>query len=157
MFFGNPDAAFRDLRRAVRQRGRLAFLCWRAMADNPWVAVPVAALRTVLPPPPRPGPEDPGPFSFADRARVARIISAGGFSPPRFEQANFQMRTKGAPAKAAKLVTQIGPASRMLRDAPEGLRSAALAAVAEAIAPLSAKREVRPPASAWVVTADGQN
>ena len=42
--------------------------------------LPYAAAVKHAPAPPRPGPEDPGPFSFADAARVQRMLGAAGFS-----------------------------------------------------------------------------
>src|SRR6185503_5359802 len=35
MFFADPVAAFRNLGAALRPDGRLGFVCWRAMRDNP--------------------------------------------------------------------------------------------------------------------------
>src|SRR5438477_10869711 len=40
MFFEDPTAAFMNIRRAVKRGGRLAFLCWRAMALNPIMTLP---------------------------------------------------------------------------------------------------------------------
>src|SRR5881628_2723223 len=74
MFFSDPAAAFGNLRTALRPGGRLGFVCWQAVPENPWIAVPLeaAAQHMALPPPPAPGA--PGPFSFADPERVRRIL-----------------------------------------------------------------------------------
>jgi hypothetical protein len=56
-----------------RPSGRLAFACWRKFDENPWLQVPLRAALEHVPPLPRPGPEDPGPFSFASEQRVHRI------------------------------------------------------------------------------------
>src|SRR6185369_15072156 len=80
MFFADPTAAFANLRGALRPGGRLAFVCWRSLPENPWMAVPLMAALQHLPPPTIPGPEDPGPFSFADRGRVERILGGAGWS-----------------------------------------------------------------------------
>ena len=152
MFFGDPDAAFANLRKALKPTGRVAFACWRPLAENPWVAVPLAALRPLAPPLPRPGPEDPGPFAFGDPARVTRILTGAGFAPPRFAQFDIHMRFAGDPATAAVAVSQIGPASRVMRELPEEQRPAALAALAAAITPYAADGGVALPASGWLVT-----
>jgi len=34
MFFDDPAAAFGNLRKALRRGGRLAFACWRTLAEN---------------------------------------------------------------------------------------------------------------------------
>lgn len=36
MFFADPEAAFANLHRAAKPGGRLAFICWRPMAENPF-------------------------------------------------------------------------------------------------------------------------
>src|SRR5215470_17327500 len=43
MFFEDPQAAFRNVLGALRPGGRLVFVCWRPVAENPWVQVPMAA------------------------------------------------------------------------------------------------------------------
>ena len=35
MFFSNPVAAMRNIRRALKERSRLMFIVWRALEDNP--------------------------------------------------------------------------------------------------------------------------
>jgi SAM-dependent methyltransferase len=152
MFFGDPDAAFANLRRALRPGGRLAFACWRPAAENPWVAVPFAAVRPLIPPSPPPHPEDPGQFAFGDAARVRRILASGGFDSVRLERHDFHMHFPAEPSAAAAAMVQ-GPASRMLRDQPDEVRAAAEAAVAEALKPHADPAGIRLGASIWLVTA----
>ena len=80
MFFADPVAAFVNIRRGLRPGGRLAFVCWRPMANNPWMSIPLDAIIHLLPaPPPPPDPLAPGPFAFADRTRVETILAEAGF------------------------------------------------------------------------------
>ena len=85
MFFTDPTAAFANLRRALTPGGRLAFVCWQALPDNPWMFVPLGAALQYLPTPPLPGPDAPGPFSFADPGRVRTILAGAGFRDVAFE------------------------------------------------------------------------
>src|SRR4029450_14117214 len=78
MFFGDPTAAFAHMRRALKPGGRVAFVCWRGAAENDWVRLPMGAIKGIVPRAATPEPEAPGPFSFGDRGRVARILTAGG-------------------------------------------------------------------------------
>ena len=88
MFFDQPAAALRHLRRALRPGGRCAFVCWRAPRDNPWAMAPLMAARKALgiTPPPA-DPHAPGPFALADEQRLHGLLSEAGFGgirhPPR--------------------------------------------------------------------------
>src|SRR5271167_3671372 len=48
MLFADPDAAFATIAADVRPGGRLLFTCWRTVAENQWVAKPMAAIRDLL-------------------------------------------------------------------------------------------------------------
>lgn len=78
MFFADPEAAFRNMRRMLATPARLAFCCWGPLADNPWVGklVEVIGRHIALP---VPDPDAPGPFAFADPARVRSLLQAAGF------------------------------------------------------------------------------
>lgn len=58
----------------------VAVACWRDAAKNDWVHLPMGAIKDIVPPSVSPDPEAPGPLSFGDRERVARILAAAGFS-----------------------------------------------------------------------------
>ena len=79
MFFADPVAAFAHLRTALAPGGRLAFICWRALDQNPWMAECVRAAFTVLPRPEPQPPDAPGPYAFADDARLRDILGASGY------------------------------------------------------------------------------
>src|SRR5690606_29155530 len=79
MFFDDPAAAFRNIGAALRPGGRLAFVCWRPMLENAWMATPLFAALPLLPPLPPPDPTAPGPFAFADPDRVQAILGEAGF------------------------------------------------------------------------------
>ena len=137
MFFGDPVAAFNNLRRAAKRGARLAFACWRPLNENPWMLVPLLAAQTVVPPLPRPGPEDPGPFAFSDPARVTRILTAAGWSSPTFTRFEAALDIAGGAGLEAAVgqAGRIGAAARLLSDQPDAVRIEALAAVREALAP----------------------
>jgi SAM-dependent methyltransferase len=80
MFFGDPMAAFTNIYRSLKPNGRLAFVCWRALEQNPLDLVPLRAASPHLPPQPTHDPEAPGPFAFADADRVRGILESAGFA-----------------------------------------------------------------------------
>ena len=158
MFFIDAAAAFANLRKSLKPSGRLAFVCWRGVQDNPWMFVPVmaAAQHIVMPPPPAPGA--PGPFSFAETERVSSILTKAGFADVSFAEVNETL-TIGGKVKLEQTVEfllQMGPTATIVRDSADSVRKNVAAAVLEAIRPYSTPEGVRMASGAWIVTARNQ-
>ena len=79
MFFDDAIAALSNVRAALAPNGRLAFVCWRGLDENPLFHVPRNAVLPLVPAPPDASPDDPGPMAFADPGRVRRVLTAAGF------------------------------------------------------------------------------
>lgn len=161
MFFADSRAAFANIRRALAPRGRLTFLCWQAMADNPWVTLPRAAVLPLVPDAGPPDFEGPGPFRFADPEGLRRLLAEAGFSGVSVTPVVRDLvlgraadgSARAAAEAAAAVVVELGPVSRLLRDAEPTLRQAALATVAEALLPHAKDGAVRLAAGCWLVSA----
>ncbi|WP_426398105.1 class I SAM-dependent methyltransferase [Ralstonia sp. R-29] len=159
MFFDDPTAAFAHMRRALRPGGRVAFVCWRGAAENDWVRLPMGALKGILAPSALPDPKAPGPFSFGDRQRVARILTAAGFSDIAIAPFNAAVpfgegETRDAAIDdAVKMTLEVGPLSRVLANQPDDIRARASAAVRAAFANLPGERSVMINGAAWIVMA----
>jgi hypothetical protein len=80
MFFAEPARAFANPRTALKPSGRLAFASWRKLDENPWLRVRLRAALEHVPPLPRPGPEDPGPFSFASERVCTPYLRTPAFN-----------------------------------------------------------------------------
>lgn len=81
MFFEDPVAAFGNVRAASAPGARLAFVCWRSLADNPTFSCGTHVLVERLPEaPPPPGAGAPGPAAFADPEIVTAILTEAGWS-----------------------------------------------------------------------------
>ena len=153
MFFGDPTAAFTNLRRALRPGGRLVFACWRPFNENPWMMLPLQAVQTLVPPMPRPGPEEPGPFAFGDPARVTRILTASGFATPKFTGFDMAMQLGAELDEAVEQASSFGAAGRALQDQPETVLQAAKAAIRTVLAPHVTAAGVALPGAIWLVEA----
>jgi len=155
MFFADPPAAFANLRGALRPDGRLAFVCWRPLAENPWMRVPVEALARAVPLPPPPEPGAPGPFAFGDADRVRAILREAGFRAVELAPCDTPLAIAGgAPlAEAVSFALQVGPASRALADASPADRERAAELLDEALAPYAGPRGVVLDSASWIVTA----
>ena len=153
MFFADPVAAFTNLRRALKPSGRLAFVCWRRPQDNPWSLAPVKAAAPFLPPLPRPGPEEPGQFAFADPARVERILKGAGFTGLAIEPLDVQMWMGGDVADVVTSAGRFGPLARAFADADPAAVAKAKAAIVEVLTPHATKDGVSLPGGCWLVSA----
>ncbi len=94
MFFADPVLSFRNLRKSLRPKGRLVFACWREPRENGWMMTPLMAVYKHVPKLPQLGPEDPGPFAFADEARVKRILIEAGFTDVAMEACPLSLRCR---------------------------------------------------------------
>ncbi len=156
MFFSDPVGAFAHLGRALRGSGRIAFACWRSLAENPWVAVPFEAVVSILGRP-EPQPEDaPGPFSFSDASRVRAILESAGFGDVSLQsfETKIVFGASGSLDDAVDEIARLGPVGRLLVDRDEASVARALDAIKAAIpAYRSAQGAVQFSAAAWIVTA----
>ena len=155
MFFRNPATAFANVHAALRDGGRLTFACWQALKKNQWVSIQMEAVLPLVPPPPPMGPEDPGPFSFADADRVRRILGEAGFTDIAIDPFDTEVALGGMLVldDAVDFSMQLGPASGLLKDATDTVRAQARDAVRASLAGHQTPRGVMLSAGAWIVSA----
>ena len=154
MFFADPVAAFTSMRAAMRPGGRLVFVCWRAFADNPWALTPaLAGIKALGVAPPMPEPGAPGPFAFADAARVRSILGDAGWDRVAVDACDAPMRLGASLEDAARMSLEVGPLAALMRE--HGADPAPVtAAVAEALAPFAdGAGAVMMAGRCWLVTA----
>jgi SAM-dependent methyltransferase len=151
MFFADPVEVFVNIRRSLRPTGRLAFVCWRRLEENPLDILPLSAASAHLPPQPAHDPDATGPFAFADPDRVRAILESAGFGEIRITARDEQVGCGTLDATMA-VCSRGGALGRILRENPE-LRPAVLPAVRSALAAHDGPDGVRLRAATWVVTA----
>ncbi len=156
MFFGDPAAAFANIRRALAPGGRLRFACWRPIQENPWLQVPLHAVYEHVPRLPKPEPEEPGPFAFADTERVQRILTAAGFRGVSLTPLDVPMDVAagGNLDDAVFQSAAMGPTKRALADQPDAIRAAALESIRRALSPYASTSGVTLPGAVWLVAAE---
>ena len=154
MFFADPAAAFANIRKGLKPHGRLAFVCWRNAPENLWASVPLAAVRPLLPPQEPVDPLAPGPFAFADDARLRAILTGAGYRDIRIEKLDTVMDMGGTADEAAEQALRVGPLSRAAADLDEKTRADIRKAVRDALAPFVAPDGVKPPAACWLAGAN---
>ncbi|WP_420916938.1 class I SAM-dependent methyltransferase [Pandoraea sputorum] len=151
MFFDDPIAAFANLRASARPGAALHTLVWRGPSENPFMTV---AERTAAPllcglPPRQPGA--PGQFGFADRERVAAILSSAGWVDVRLEPVQFDCTF--AQADLRDYASRLGPVGLALAGLDPAKREPVVDAIVDAYAPFVAQGEVRFTSACWHLSA----
>jgi SAM-dependent methyltransferase len=134
MFFADPAAAFANIRKAAAPGGRLAFVCWRAVTENEYAAMPFEIARPLMPPLPPADPHAPGPFALSDPDRLRSILDTAGFRAVSLEKLDGVMRMGTTAEQAGIQATSLGPTARALAKFGDDVRARVLAAVTGAFA-----------------------
>ena len=154
MFFDDPAAGFANMRKAAKPGGRMAFACWRTPQENLWASAPMAAAKPFLPDAAPPDPLAPGPFAFADAARVRAILEQAGFKDVRIEKFDGVMDMGRDLDLAAAQMLRIGPVARAAAELGEASKVKITAAVRDALGRfVRADGSIAPPVACWLVGA----
>ena len=155
MFFETPARAFAHIRANMKPGGRLAFACWRPLAENRWTTIPLEAIAPMLKaPPPPPDPEAPGPYALADAAKTERVLSDAGWRDIALSRWDgpIDPSAGGGPDSAADFLLRIGPCARAIGeqqlDAAEARRR-----LIDRLTALHAEQGLAMAAACWLVTA----
>ena len=154
MFFDDPVAAFRNLHSALTPGGRIAFVCWQPLEQNPWMARPMEVVNRFVPPRPRLEPGAPGPFAFADPDRVRGILRAAGFAEIEVHRVTGVQRLgTTADLALAFLLDGVGPVASALAEVQPGVRAAVARDLRELLAEHQTPRGVEFDTAVWIPTA----
>jgi SAM-dependent methyltransferase len=151
MFFDDPVAAFANIRSALREGGRLAFLAWRSPRDNPFMTTATRAARPYLPDLPHFEPNAPGQFGFADDNYVHGVLDRSGWRSVRIEPVDV-----GCTIPVEDLdsyIMNMGPVGAALRKRDPADREKIAAAVREAFDQFVVADEARFDIACWLVRA----
>lgn len=158
MFFTNPVAGLRSMRRALKPGGQMAHVVWRSREDNPWLS---AARETVLSFLPAPGEDartcGPGPFSMAEAAITQAKMEAAGFIDIAFRRIDAKVLVGRTVEDAIAFQLALGPSGETFREAgslAEERRPEIEAALAELFSGAEADSQgLWMDSSSWLITA----
>lgn len=158
MFFANPVAALRNVRRALVPGGRLCMVVWRRKLDNEWMHRAELVVKAMIE---KPEESDeptcgPGPFSMADADTTSEIMQSAGFEDVELRRFDIDITIGRDVDEAIDFVTALGPAGEVIRlagAAAEQIRPQIDAALREDLSQLAGPEGVHASSSSWIVTA----
>lgn len=155
MFFGDPNAAFANLRNGMKSGGRLAFVCWQPLPKCEFFMLPLQAALELLPAPEAPPPGTPGPFAFGDPDRTRGILEGAGFVDVALDpfEANMELAIASDFSRSVEMITGLGPVGRMLTDETEDMKAKVKDLVGKALQSRMTDEGIQLKGAVWVVTA----
>ena len=157
MFFENPGAAMRNIRRAMAPGGRLVVVVWRIREENPWMYEAQQVVERMIG---RPEEYDeptcgPGPFSMAGADTTSGILMGAGFTDVTLTRYDEPILIGRDVNEAIDLMMALGPAGEMVRlwgDRQAHRHDEIRAALATTLQRLQADEGVKGMASTWIVS-----
>lgn len=151
MFFDDAVQAFRNLRQAVRDDGRLRFFAWRSAAENPFMTAADRAAAPLLPDLPARRQGAPGQFAFADPDRIRPVLESSGWREITIEPIDVPCTL--SERELEYYFTRLGPVGLVLDQADDRTRARVIEAVRPAFDSFVQGAEVRFTAACWDVSA----
>jgi hypothetical protein len=130
----------------------LAFSCFRAPSLNPWASGVAGHVPSTVPA----DPHAPGPFAFADEARVAGLLKAAGWRDAAAVPLDFEYvaGTGDDPIlDAVGFFLRIGPTAAAIRQLDGADRQLLIDALHAFVATYHAEGRVVFRAAAWIWSA----
>jgi SAM-dependent methyltransferase len=158
MFFANPVAAMRNVRRGLVPGGRLCMVVWRRKLDNDWLHRAETVVEEFVEEPEETDEPTcgPGPFSMANADTTSDILLTAGFREVELRRCDIPILIGRDLDHAVEFATAIGPAGEVIRlagDEAEKIRPQIEAALREALAEFQGPDGVVAEASTWIVSA----
>jgi SAM-dependent methyltransferase len=159
MFFANPVAALRNVRKSLEPGARLVMVVWRRREDNPWVWEAQQLVERMLG---RPEEYDqptcgPGPFSMANADTVSDQLMYAGFTASTFRRCDLPILLGKDVDEALDIALALGPAAEIVRlwgDRMAHRHDEVRAALREVVSGFAREDgSVHAMASTWIVSA----
>jgi ubiquinone/menaquinone biosynthesis C-methylase UbiE len=133
MFFSDPDAAFRNIRKMLAPRGEFLFAVWGPQSANPWSQV-VREVIGEITPLPTISTDSPHPFRYGELEPLLSTLDQVGFQQVRSHTWRGQLQLGGGmdAAQAAQFVLASYELGALVQKAGEAAVSRAQAELTQA-------------------------
>jgi SAM-dependent methyltransferase len=118
MFAVDPARATSEIRRVLRDDGRVAIAVWGPREHNPWLGIVFDAVSAQLGQP-VPPPGIPGPFALGDRDRLAQLLLDAGFADIMVTEHDVPLRAASFDEWWDRTSSLAGPLATILSSLPE--------------------------------------
>jgi SAM-dependent methyltransferase len=155
MFFGDPDAAFRNIGTAVRAGGSLTILTWQSLDRNPWMQAirnALAAGRDL----PTPPPGGCGPFSLADVDLTTSLLTQAGFENVELMDVREPLYLGDSADVAFDFIRRQGICRGLLQGLDQDARDRALGELRNVFVGFETADGVMMESGSWLVSATRQ-
>ncbi len=157
MFFANPVAAFRNVRRALEPGSRFVCIVWRRKLDNPWLHVAEEIVKPLVEEPEETDEArcGPGPFSQANADTLSGQLLSAGFGEITLRRSDLPIRIGRDLDEAVAFNLAIGPAAEAVRlagDDAAAVRPQLEELLRDALARFQTHDGLRAASSTWIVT-----
>lgn len=142
--FADPIAAFSNFHRLLKRSGRMAFVCWRSLAENELDILPLRAAGLE-------SRADQTPFSFENPKFLRDVLKTSGFGQIVIEPCDLPVSSGGL-EDTLPVLLRVGPLGKIVREHPE-LRGTVEPRLRAALEPKVILGRVSLNAATWVVTA----
>jgi SAM-dependent methyltransferase len=152
MFFAEPVAAFANIKRALRPRGRLVMMVWREHHRNEWSVLIERALERG-PAAPAAAPAQPDAFSLADPRLTERTLDAAGFVEVSFRDVHVPVYYGADVAAALEWIRGFSSVKDVLERLDPASAENALERLRRALATHVSRQGLWLDSRAWIVAA----
>jgi ubiquinone/menaquinone biosynthesis C-methylase UbiE len=90
MLFSDPPAALRQMLRVTKPHGAVCFVVWGSQERNPFTWVVTNVMSRYVDTPPE-DPDAPSAFRFAERGKLARLLTEAGAKDVKERELNYHM------------------------------------------------------------------
>lgn len=159
MFFTNPVAALRRMRKALKPGGGMTHIVWRRREDNPaWQTAKDITLRYLPPPGAEADTCGPGPFSMGNQETTGIMMKSAGFEGVTFTRVDEKIMVGRTPEECIAFALAIGPGGEVFREAGPELAEAKRPEIERDMRRFFEDQEqdaqgIWAPTSSWVISA----